>query len=93
MKIFLITLLLLSYLSGSCKDAIKNKSRLHPITTEEIQKEIENNLRIIEACKGYAEVVKEAELYNEYLLFKYLKLPTVYANDDSFLERCKRAVQ
>ena len=93
MKTLLIILFSLTYLSASCKDAVRSKSRLHPFTTEEIQKEIENNLRIIEACKGYAEVVKEAELYNEYLLFKYLKLPTVYANDDTFLERCKRSAQ
>ena len=70
-----------------------NKSRIHPITIEEIQNEIENNLYIIDKCQNYSDVVKEAKLYNEYLLFKYLKLPTVQVNDDDLTERCKRINQ
>ena len=90
MKILLIILLSLTYVFGSCKTAIKKKARVHPITHEEIQKEIDNNLLIIEECRDYPDVIKEAELYNEYLLFKYLKLPTVHVNNDDLIERCKR---
>ena len=86
----LLFLLPLVLLSGPCDVAIMKKSRTHPITTEEIEKEIENNLQIIKECKNYSGVVKEAELYNEYLLFKYLKLPTIQANDNDLIERCKR---
>ena len=86
----LLFLLPLSLLAESCKEATMNKSRTHPITHEEIRKEIENNLRIIDTCQAYSEVIREAELYNEYLLFKLLKLPTVNLNDDELIERCRR---
>ena len=86
----LLFLLPLVLLASPCDVATMKKSRTHPITTEEIEKEIENNLHIIKECKDYSGVVKEAELYNEYLLFKYLKLPTIQANDDDLVERCKR---
>ena len=86
----LLFLLPLVLLAGPCDEATMKKSRTHPITTEEIEKEIENNLNIIKECKDYSGVVKEAELYNEYLLFKYLKLPTIQANDNDLIERCKR---
>ncbi|MGB5506819.1 MAG: hypothetical protein WBM70_09040 [Sulfurovum sp.] len=74
----------------SCKAAIMKKSRIHPIAHEEIKQEIEINLDIIDRCQNYPDVIKEAELYNEYLLFKYLKLPTVRVNEDDLLERCRR---
>ena len=90
MKILLISLLLLTYVSGSCKEVIKKKSRIHPITPEEIKIEIDNNLLIIQECRNYPDVVKEAKLYNEYLLFKYLKLPTVHVKNDDLIEKCKR---
>ena len=90
MKILIIILLSLTYVSGSCKAATKKKSRIHPITQEEIKIEIDNNLLIIQECRDYPDVVREAELYNEYLLFKYLKLPTVRVNNDDLMERCKR---
>jgi hypothetical protein len=77
-------------MSGSCKVAINKKSRVHPITPEEIKKEIDNNLLIIQECQDYPDVVKEAELYNEYLFFKYLKLPTVHVKNDDLNEKCKR---
>ena len=89
MKILLFFLPLV-LLSEPCKVATLKKSRIHPVTTEEIKKEIENNLNIIDKCKNYHNVVKEAKLYNEYLLFKYLRLPTVHVNDDDLIERCKR---
>ncbi len=92
MKVLLL-LLPLALLAGPCEVATLKKSRIHPITTEEIKKEIENNLYIIDKCQKYSDVVKEAKLYNAYLLFKYLKLPTVHANDDDLLERCKRVNQ
>ena len=76
-----------------CKTATMHKSRIHPMSTEEIKKEIENNNDIIEKCKNYPDIVKEAELYNEYLLFKYLKLPTVPLYDDNLLERCRKLEQ
>ena len=90
MRTFLIILFSLSYVSGSCKVAINNKSRVHPITQEEIKKEIDNNILIIQECRDYPDVVKEAKLYNEYLLFKYLKLPTVHVKNDDLIEKCKR---
>lgn len=93
MKTLLITLLFLlplALFAGACDVATQKKSRTHPITTEEIEKEIENNIHIIEACKDYSGVVREAELYNEYLLFKYLKLPTVSVNNNDLIERCRR---
>lgn len=74
----------------SCKVATMNKSRTHPMTHQEIKKEIENNLDIIDRCQNYPDVIKEAELYNEYLLFKYLKLPTVHVKEDDLIERCRR---
>jgi methyl coenzyme M reductase subunit C len=86
----MIILLALSHVSGSCKVAINQKSRVHPITPEEIKKEIDNNLLIIQECRDYPDVVKEAILYNEYLLFKYLKLPTVHVKNDDVIEKCKR---
>ena len=92
MKVLLF-LLPLALLAGPCEVATLNKSRIHPITIEEIRKEIENNLYIIDTCQNYPEVVKEAKLYNEYLSFKYLKLPTVQVNDDDLTERCKRINQ
>ena len=76
-----------------CKIATMNKSRIHPMSSEEIKKEIENNLNIIDKCQNYPEIIKETELYNEYLLFKYLKLPTVPLYDDKLLEKCKRLYQ
>ena len=90
MRTLLMLLFTLSYLSGSCKVAVNQKSRVHPITHEEIKKEIDNNLLIIEECRNYPDVVKEAKLYNEYLLFKYLKLPTVHVKNDDLIEKCKR---
>ena len=92
MKVLLF-LLPLSLFASPCAVATMNKSRTHPITIEEINNEIENNLHIIDKCRNYPDVVKEAKLYNEYLLFKYLKLPTVQANDDDLTERCKRINQ
>lgn len=92
MKVLLF-LLPLALFASPCKVATKNKSRIHPVTIEEIKNEIENNLHIIDGCQNYSDVVKEAELYNEYLLFRYLKLPTVQANDDDLTERCKRINQ
>lgn len=92
MKVLLF-FLPLSLFASPCDVAIMNKSRIHPITTEEIKNEIENNLYIIDKCQNYSDVVKEAKLYNEYLLFKYLKLPTIQANDDDLTERCKRINQ
>ena len=89
--LFLLPLVMLATpVPESCKAFTMNKSRIHPVTIEEIEKEIENNLHIIEECKDYSDVTKEAELYNEYLMFKYLKLPTVHAHDDGLLERCRR---
>lgn len=63
------------------------------MTHEEIQKEIDINLLIIKECRAYPDVVREAELYNEYLLFKYLKLPTVLFNNDELIERCEQVDQ
>ncbi len=74
----------------SLDDAIMNKSRIHPMTYEEIKKEITNNLIIIENCQNYPDVIKEAELYNEYLLFKQFKIPTILVNEGDLIERCKR---
>ena len=91
MKVLLF-LLPLALLAGPCEVATLKKSRIHPITFEEIEKEIENNLYIIDKCKNYPDVVKEAELYNDYLSFKYLKLPTVQVNDD-LIERCMQINQ
>ena len=92
--LFLLPLIMLAKpVPESCKAVTTNKSRIHPITIEEIEKEIENNLHIIEECKDYSDVTKEAELYNEYLMFKYLKLPTVPLYDNKLLERCRRLNQ
>ena len=77
MKTLFFFFLPLVLLANPCDVVTQKKSRTHPITTEEIEKEIANNIQIIEACKDYSGVVREAELYNEYLLFKYRKLPTV----------------
>ena len=93
MKVLLLLLplaLLAKQEPQPCKTATMNKSRTHPVTHKEIKNEIENNLYIIEECQNYPDVIKEAELYNEYLLFKYLKLPTVHVNDDDLVERCRR---
>mgnify|MGYP000368534674 CR=1 FL=1 len=90
---FLLFILPFTLLADTCRDATMKKSRMHPVTHEEISKEIENNLLIIDKCKEYRDVVREAELYNEYLLFKYLKLPTVHMSDDELIERCKRIKQ
>ena len=92
MKVLLF-LLPMVLLADTCKMATMKKSRTHPMTHAEINMEIENNLLIIENCKKYPDVVREAELYNEYLLFKYLKLPTVHMSDDDLIERCKRINQ
>ena len=92
MKVLLF-LLPLTLFADTCKDATMKKSRTHHMTHTEINTEIENNLLIIENCRVYPDVVKEATLYNEYLLFKYLKLPTVYMSDDDLIERCKRINQ
>ena len=73
-----------------CKIATMNQSRIHPISSEEIKKEIESNLDIIAKCQNYPDIIKETELYNEYLLFKYLKLPTVPLYDEKLLEKCRR---
>lgn len=89
MKVLLF-LLPLTLLADTCKVATMKKSRMHPITHEEIKKEMENNLLIIDTCQEYPDVVREAELYNEYLIFKFLKLPTVHMSDDELIERCKR---
>ena len=86
-------LLPLALLASPCDVATMNKSRIHPITIEEIKKEIENNLHIIDECQNYPDVTKEAKLYNEYLLFKYLKLPTVHAYDDDLIDKCRRVNQ
>jgi len=96
MKTLLFTLLFLlplALFAGPCEVATLKKSRTHPVTTEEIEKEIENNLHIINACKDYSGVVNEAELYNKYLLFKYLKLPTAPVNNNDLIERCRRINQ
>ena len=92
MKVLLF-LLPLALLAGPCEVAIMNKSRIHPITLEEIEKEIENNLHIIDECQKYSGVAEEAKLYNEYLLFKYLKLPSIHVNYDDLIERCRRVNQ
>jgi|GEM_PF-1610397 hypothetical protein len=93
MKVLLF-LLPLALFSGPefqrCKVASMNKARIHPMSNEEIKKEIENNLYIIRECQNYPDIIKEAELYNEYLLFRYLRLPTVHIYDDKLLERCRR---
>ena len=88
MKILLL-LLPLILLGDACRIATISKSRTHPVTQDEIKKEIENNLLIIKSCHKYPEVTAEAKLYNEYLLFKYLKLPTVHLNDNELIERCR----
>lgn len=92
--LFLLPLALLADSNvQSCNAAIINKSRTHPVTTKEIKKEIENNLNIIDKCHKYPDIVEEAKLYNEYLEFKYLKLPTVFVNENELIKRCRRLEQ
>lgn len=96
MKAVLLLLPLLLFSESalkSCKAALKKQSRIHPILHKEIKAEIENNLLIIEACQSYPDVKKEAKLYNEYLLFKYLRLPTIQVHDEDLIERCRRISQ